>query len=200
MTIASLGQGEWGNKPNVPARHPPWQAAPMKQKLQLDSVPSPIGDLVIVADVDGRLCAAEFADHRDRLEKSLRLQFGAGRYELVPARDPAGLSTAISAYFAGDLAAIDGLPVAAGGTMFQRSVWDALRRIPCGATTSYQSLAQTIGRPTAVRAVGTANGANPVSVVVPCHRVVGSGGDLTGYGGGLARKRWLLDHEAKAAR
>jgi methylated-DNA-[protein]-cysteine S-methyltransferase len=170
----------------------------MKHQLQIDSVPSPIGDLVIVADAEGRLCAAEFADHRERLEKSLRLQFGKGRYELMPRRDPAGLSTAISAYFAGDLGAIDGLPVAAGGTAFQRSVWDALRRIPCGRITTYGALAAAIGHPTAVRAVGHANGANPVSVVVPCHRVVGSGGGLTGYGGGLARKRWLLDHEAGA--
>ncbi len=90
------------------------------------------------------------------------------------------------AYFAGDLAAIDDLPVAAGGTEFQRRVWEAL--------------AQKIGRPAAARAVGTANGANPVSVVVPCHRVIGTGGSLTGYGGGLARKRWLLGHEAKAVR
>lgn len=172
----------------------------MKQELQTDSVPSPIGDLVIVADMAGNLCAAEFADRDERLHRSLHLQFGAGRYVLVPARDPAGLSTAISAYFAGDLDAIDDLPVAAGGTEFQRRVWEALRRIPCGATTSYQALARKIGRPAAVRAVGTANGANPVSVVVPCHRVIGTGGSLTGYGGGLARKRWLLDHEAKAAR
>ncbi len=171
----------------------------MKHRLQTDSVPSPIGALVIVADAEGRLCAAEFADHHGRLEKSLRLQFGAGRYELTQARDPAGLSTAISAYFAGDLGAIDDLPVAAGGTEFQRRVWEALRRIPGGATTSYPALAQKIGRPAAVRAVGTANGANPVSVVVPCHRVIGTGGSLTGYGGGIERKRWLLAHEAKAA-
>jgi methylated-DNA-[protein]-cysteine S-methyltransferase len=172
----------------------------MKRHLQIDSVPSPIGDLDIVADADGRLCAAEFADHRDRLEKSLRLQFGKGRYELAAVRDPAGLSAAIAAYFAGDLDAIDSLPVASGGTPFQRSVWEALRRIPCGGTTSYRALAAVIGRPGAVRAVGHANGANPVSVVVPCHRVIGSGGGLTGYGGGLARKRWLLDHEAKSAK
>jgi methylated-DNA-[protein]-cysteine S-methyltransferase len=96
------------------------------------------------------------------------------------------------------LDAIDGLAVAARGTDFQRSVWRALRRIPCGETTSYGALAQRIGRPTAVRAVGHANGANPVSIVVPCHRVIGSDGSLTGYGGGIERKRWLLAHEQRA--
>jgi methylated-DNA-[protein]-cysteine S-methyltransferase len=105
------------------------------------------------------------------------------------------LSAAISNYFAGDLGVIDRLPVQTGGTEFQKEVWHALREIPCGTTTSYGELARRIGRPAAVRAVGLANGANPVAVVVPCHRVIGSNGSLTGYGGGIERKRWLLDHE-----
>lgn len=171
----------------------------MEQRLLVDRLATPIGELVIVAEAAGGLCAAEFADHEDRLQRSLRLHYGAGGFSLVPARDPAGHSTALAAYFAGDFGAIDGIEVAAGGTAFQRSVWQALRRIPCGAPTSYAALAREIGRPAAVRAVGHANGANPVSVVVPCHRLIGSSGALTGYGGGLARKRWLLDHEAKAA-
>jgi len=101
----------------------------------------------------------------------------------------------MTAYFAGDLAVIDRLPVRTGGTGFQRAVWQALRGIPCGTMVTYTELARRIGRPTAVRAVGHANGANPVGIVVPCHRVIGSGGSLTGYGGGIERKSWLLTHE-----
>ena len=102
-------------------------------------------------------------------------------------------------YFAGELAAIDTLPVQTGGTAFQREVWRALREIPCGGTVSYAELAERIGRPTAVRAVGLANGSNPVGIVVPCHRVIGANGSLTGYGGGIERKRWLLEHEGSVS-
>jgi methylated-DNA-[protein]-cysteine S-methyltransferase len=102
----------------------------------------------------------------------------------------------MDAYFRGELRAIDGLRVETRGTPFQRAVWTALREIPCGTTVSYSDLARRIERPSAVRAVGLANGANPVAIVVPCHRVVGAGGALTGYGGGLSRKRWLLAHES----
>ena len=115
------------------------------------------------------------------------------------AANPAGLSAAIRAYFDGKLEAIDGLPVATGGTPFQRKVWQALRQIPCGRTLSYGALAKRIGRETAVRAVGHANGDNPISIVVPCHRVIGANGTLTGYGGGIERKRWLLAHEGASA-
>ena len=109
--------------------------------------------------------------------------------------DPGGVSSALKAYFDGELTAIDGLAVCADGTPFQQTVWRALRDIPCGQTISYSTLARRIGRPTAVRAVGLANGSNPVGIVVPCHRVIGANGTLTGYGGGLDRKRWLLAHE-----
>ena len=98
-------------------------------------------------------------------------------------------------YFGGDVGALDTVPVELNGTPFQKTVWQALRRIPCGTTISYAELARRIGDPAAVRAVGTANGANPVAVIVPCHRVIGSNGNLTGYGGGLDRKQWLLEHE-----
>jgi methylated-DNA-[protein]-cysteine S-methyltransferase len=128
----------------------------------------------------------------------LRREYGEHGFVLEPRRDPCGFTSAMNAYFAGDLRVIDGLPVETGGTPFQRTVWKALRDIPCGTTESYAGLARRIDRPSAVRAVGLANGANPVAVVVPCHRVVGSNGTLTGYGGGLERKRWLLDHEAAA--
>lgn len=105
----------------------------------------------------------------------------------------------LDAYFAGDRTAFD-LPLAPRGTRFQRQVWEALRAIPYGTTTSYGALAAGIGNPAAVRAVGLANGRNPIPIVVPCHRVIGSDGALTGYGGGLEAKRLLLDLESRAAR
>jgi len=160
-----------------------------------DRIKTPIGDLDIVADEGGRLRAVEWTDHEDRMCHSLRIQYGKEGYALTSARNPAGLSNALRAYFDGDLAAIERLKVATGGTEFQKSVWKALRTIACGETITYALLAQRVGRPTAVRAVGHANGDNPISVVVPCHRVIGTNGSLTGYGGGIERKRWLLAHE-----
>jgi methylated-DNA-[protein]-cysteine S-methyltransferase len=103
---------------------------------------------------------------------------------------------AVEAYFGGDLTAFDAVVVKTGGTVFQQAVWAALRAIPAGETRSYGQLAAAIGSPRAVRAVGLANGSNPVGVIVPCHRVIGANGTLTGYAGGLERKRWLLAHEA----
>ena len=160
-----------------------------------DRIGTPIGDLDIVADEAGRLRAVEWTDHADRMHHSLRLHYGRDGYALKTARDPAGLSRALRAYFDGELAAIDRLKVATGGTDFQKAVWKALRTVACGETITYAMLAQRVGRPTAVRAVGHANGDNPISVVVPCHRVIGTNGSLTGYGGGIERKRWLLAHE-----
>ncbi len=163
--------------------------------LLIDRIKTPIGELAIVADEAGRVRATEWTDHDHRMHESLRLHYGSDGYALKTARNPGGASTALRAYFDGELNAIDALKVATGGTDFQKTVWKALRRIPCGKTMSYAVLAERIGRPTAVRAVGTANGANPISVVVPCHRVIGTNGSLTGYGGGIERKRWLLAHE-----
>ncbi|KAA0596595.1 methylated-DNA-[protein]-cysteine S-methyltransferase [Azospirillum lipoferum] len=162
--------------------------------LLIDRTATPIGELIVVADGEGALRAIDWTDHEDRLHRLLRLHHSGG-YELRPSRDPGGLTRAMDAYFAGDLAVIDRLPVRTGGTPFQRAVWAALRGIPCGTTIAYRELAALAGRPAAVRAAGHANGANPLSVVVPCHRVIGSGGALTGYGGGVERKRWLLAHE-----
>jgi methylated-DNA-[protein]-cysteine S-methyltransferase len=114
--------------------------------------------------------------------------------------DDARLAATLTAYFAGDLAALDRVEVAASGTSFQHAVWDALRRIPAGETMSYVDVAREIGVPGASRAVGTANASNPVGVIVPCHRVVRADGSIGGYGGGVERKRWLLAHEgAKVA-
>ncbi|MGH6893390.1 MAG: methylated-DNA--[protein]-cysteine S-methyltransferase [Dongiaceae bacterium] len=169
----------------------------MDKRLQLlvDRLKTPIGELAIVADEDGKLRAVEWTEHDDRMHRALRLHYGADGYALKTARNPAGLGTLIRSYFEGEVRAIDGLKVATGGTEFQKAVWKALRAIPCGATISYAKLAQSVGRPTAVRAVGHANGTNPISVVVPCHRVIGTDGSLTGYGGGIERKRWLIAHE-----
>ena len=168
-------------------------------RLSVDRTRTPIGELMVVADGLGRLRAVHWSDHEDGLARMLARQYGEKGFALEPARDPAGLTARIDAYFAGDLAAIDALPVEMVGTPFQREVWMALRGIPVGSTVSYSELALRIGRPAAVRAVGLANGANPVGVVVPCHRVVGKGGALVGYGGGMARKRWLLAHESAAS-
>lgn len=110
--------------------------------------------------------------------------------------DPSGLADALRRYFDGDLGAIADLPVRFDrGTPFQQEVWSALRTIPLGETISYAELAERVGRPTGYRAVGSANGQNPVGIVVPCHRVIASDGTLGGYAGGLDRKRWLLAHE-----
>jgi len=163
--------------------------------LFLDRVPTPIGQMMLVVDAGGRLRLAFFAENEDPVHRHLAYQYGTGKFYLEPASDPHGLTAAVARYFAGDLHAIDDLPVETGGTAFQREVWRALRTIPCGTTTSYGELAKQIGHPAAVRAVGTANGANPIAVVLPCHRVIGANGSLTGYGGGIERKRWLLNHE-----
>jgi methylated-DNA-[protein]-cysteine S-methyltransferase len=161
--------------------------------LLIDRVESPLGPILLVAEGEA-LRALEFGDDEDRLLRQLRRQGGAA-VGLVPANDPAGLSTRLRAYFAGDIEIFDEVPVRAGGTPFQREVWAALREIPPGRTTSYGQLATRLGRPGASRAVGLANGANPVAIAVPCHRVIGADGTLTGYGGGVERKRWLLEHE-----
>lgn len=174
----------------------------MSEALQLliDQIDTPIGRMSLVADRDGNLRAAEWVDDEEQMLRLLQRQYGKDAVTLEPARNPSGLTQALSNYFSGSLAAIDDVPVETAGTPFQREVWRALRTIPCGATISYSQLAERIGRPTAVRAVGLANGSNPIAVVVPCHRVIGSNGSLTGYGGGIERKRWLLEHEKASPR
>ena len=142
-----------------------------------------------------KLCAFQLATMRVRPASPL------ARLDTLGARrstDPAGVATALAAYFRGDLGALDAIDVDPEGTPFQRRVWAALRTIPHGETTSYGALARALGMPTASRAVGAANGANPIWIVVPCHRVIGTSGALTGYAGGLDVKRWLLEHERAA--
>jgi len=167
-------------------------------QLLIDRTDTPIGKMLVVVDHDGYLRVVDWTDHEARMQRLLRLHYGENGFRLTPARNPNGVTHAISRYFAGELTAIDALPVRTAGTPFQREVWQALRKITCGTTVSYATLAKRIGRPAAVRAVGLANGSNPVGVVVPCHRVIGANGSLTGYGGGIERKRWLLEHEASA--
>jgi methylated-DNA-[protein]-cysteine S-methyltransferase len=153
---------------------------------------SPIG-AITVAVRDGRLCALNFADYQPAQVRWLEQRFGPITFK--PAPDPIGIITALTAYFGGGLAAFDTIELDAGGTSFQARVWSELRKVPVGRTVSYGELATRIGSPRAVRAVGAANGRNPISIVVPCHRVIGSDRRLVGYGGGLDRKRWLLRHE-----
>ena len=167
--------------------------------LRIDRFDTPIGEMMVVADREGNLRAVDWVDHEIRMRRLLRLHYGEDGFRLEPARNPNDLTDAISRYFEGELTAIDLLPVQTVGTPFQREVWRALRNIPCGTTVSYAKLAEQVGRPAAVRAVGLANGSNPVGVVVPCHRVIGTNGSLTGYGGGIKRKSWLLEHEASAS-
>ena len=172
----------------------------MSQPLQflMDRIETPIGEMILVADHEGNLRAIDWTDHEDRMLRLLRRHYGTNGFTLQPAANPHGLSDCFRCYFAGDLTALDNVPVKTAGTPFQREVWRALRNIPRGTTISYSQLAQSIGRPKSTRAVGLANGANPIAILVPCHRVIGSSGSLTGYGGGIERKQWLLDHERRA--
>ena len=160
--------------------------------LRKTTLATPAGAVVLVER--GRaLVALVFEDRWKGMSAELARRFGEFTFKENLQTERA--AAALQRYFAGDLHALDALEVDTGGTPFQQEVWRALRRIPAGSTWSYARLAQQIGRPSATRAVAAANGANPVSIVVPCHRVIGSDGSLTGYGGGLPRKRWLLVHE-----
>ncbi len=160
--------------------------------FRFDRVPSPIGLVLAVAD-EASLVSLDFEGYEPRMMALLAKRYGG--FQLAESRDPLGVRGRIEAYFSGDFAALDALPDETGGTPFQRQVWQGLRRIPCGTVTSYGRLAASLGRPAASRAVGYANSLNPIAIVLPCHRVVGGNRDLTGYAGGLERKRWLLDHE-----
>lgn len=167
-------------------------------RLIIDRINTPISEMLIVVDKQENIRAVDWSDYESRTLLLLRRHYGTDGFTLEPGKIPRGITDAVKRYFTGALTALDALPVATAGTPFQRAVWQALREIPCGTTVSYATLAQKIGKPSAMRAVGLANGSNPIGVVVPCHRVIGADGSLTGYGGGLDRKRWLLDHESNA--
>ena len=164
----------------------------MPPRVAITLVSSPIGPLTLAARGQ-RLCALQFGDTRQALLERWRTREPA--LLVNEHSDPAGAGAVLRDYFAGDLDALDRVSVEMDGTPFQRRVWTALRTIRAGRTASYSDIARTIGLPSSVRAVGAANGANPIAVVVPCHRIIGASGSLTGYGGGLERKRWLLEHE-----
>jgi methylated-DNA-[protein]-cysteine S-methyltransferase len=157
-----------------------------------DRISTPIGDMVLIAR-DDVLLLLEFDDATDRVAREMRVRFGD--VELQKASNPFGFSEVMQDYFAGNPSAIDNLPTDGGGTAFEKQVWAELRKIPCGTTKSYGDIARTLGDINLSRAVGTANGRNPIAIVVPCHRVIGADGSMTGYGGGLKRKEWLLRHE-----
>jgi len=161
--------------------------------LWIDHVRSPLGTLTIVA-TDDALCALTFAGERSQMLARIRSRFPG--VVLKRRGDSNDHATRLHVYFAGDLNALNGITVDCGGTVFQEQVWKALRSIPAGTTLTYRRLAEIVRRPRAVRAVGRANARNPVCLVIPCHRIIGSDGHLTGYGGGIWRKRWLLTHEA----
>jgi len=165
----------------------------MSLSLVLALFPSPVGDIRLVSDADGGLRALDFDGHDDRMQRLLRLHYG--EVDLSPGPAPAAVARALSAYFDGDLSALDAVPTTTGGTDFQRSVWAALRDIPPGETQGYGQLAARIGRPSASRAVGAANGANPVAVLIPCHRVIRGDGSIGGYAYGTGIKAELLARE-----
>lgn len=171
-------------------------AAVPPDTLTLARIATPVGEVLLVTDAEGAVRALDFSDYEPRMMRLLgRHAPGAA---LVPDRAPEAVRGAMQAYFAGEVSALDAMVVKTGGTAFQRAVWAALRAIPAGQTRSYGQLAAAIGAPKAVRAAGLANGQNPIAVIVPCHRVIGANGTLTGYAGGVERKRWLLRHEGVA--
>ena len=160
--------------------------------IEIATIDSPIGKLTTAAR-GARVCLLHFGAASPALKASLKSWYPDEKIEA--GSDPGGAVGVLRRYFDGDLGSLDEIEVELHGTSFQRGVWTALRSVKAGTTLSYAQLADRVGAPAAVRAVGAANGANPVALVLPCHRIIGSNGSLTGYGGGLDRKRWLLDHE-----
>jgi methylated-DNA-[protein]-cysteine S-methyltransferase len=169
----------------------------MSTIILADHIETPIGPMLLMVRND-RIIGLEFDDQPERYLKDLRHRFG--EFTFVETANPCGFSDQLRTYYAGDIRAVDTLPTIGGGTPFQERVWAELRRIPAGTTISYGELAVRLGDKKATRAVGLANGRNPISVVVPCHRVIGADGSLTGYGGGVPRKKWLLAHEGAVPR
>jgi methylated-DNA-[protein]-cysteine S-methyltransferase len=178
------------------AQEPP-AAIARPARLHLDRLPTPIGEALLVTDENGVLRALDFHDRESRMLRLLRRHYGC--MSLANGAAPGDVRGSLRRYFEGEWRALRTIGWATAGTPFQQSVWKALVGIACGQTMSYGALARLLGRPNASRAVGLANGSNPVAVVVPCHRVIGGSGKLTGYGGGLHRKQWLLDHERAPA-
>ena len=171
----------------------PARSTKSPERFGLDRLTTPIGIALLVTDADGALRALDWEDYEHRMRELLRLHYGPVDLSDRPA--PTEMRTALSRYFEGDLGQLSGIAWRIAGTPFQQKVWTALAQIPVGTTMSYGALAAKIDVPKAIRAVGHANGSNPISVVLPCHRLIGADGSLVKYGGGLERKRWLLRHE-----
>jgi methylated-DNA-[protein]-cysteine S-methyltransferase len=171
-------------------------SAKKSEVFGLGRLQTPIGTALLVTDADGVLRALDWEEYQPRMNDLLRLQYGA--VVLKDAPPPRDIKAALTGYFKGDLGQLNAIRWRVAGTPFQHKVWTALPGIPAGTTMSYGALAAQLDVPRAVRAVGRANGSNPISVVVPCHRLIGANGSLIKYGGGLERKRWLLAHEGIA--
>ena len=171
--------------------------------LMIDRIPmprskhgaAPFEEIIIAVD-DGKLAALDFNGYEERMQRLLAKRYAGVKF--AEKSNPCGFAACLRSYLAGELDALNEIPVEPGGTEFQRAAWQALRTIPAGHTATYSEQAARIGKPKAVRAIGAANGQNPVAIVLPCHRVVGANGSLTGYAGGVATKVWLLRHEGAA--
>jgi len=172
----------------------------MTETFRLSRIPTPVGAMLIAVDDQDRLRVLDWDSHVERMERLMERYYGPGAVVLAESEADHPVRAKLMAYVEGDIGAIDNVATMTTGTVFQRKVWAALREIPAGQTWSYGQLAAHVGEPGAARAVGLANGSNPIGVVVPCHRVIGANGTLTGYGGGIERKRWLLRHEGAAFR
>ncbi len=165
------------------------------QSLELSIYASPLGDIQLLT-VKQKLCYLDFADNPERMEKLMKTRYG--EYEIIQAEVPTELNQCLNQYFSGDLDAFDDIEMDTGGTSFQRKVWRSLLKIPHGTTMDYSTLAHSAGNASAVRAAASSNARNPISIIIPCHRVIGKDGSLRGYAGGIDRKRWLLRHEGVA--
>jgi len=161
-------------------------------QLHASTYQSPIGPIELLSHND-RLCYLDFADNPERLITLMTRRYG--KYEVVQSKDHDHWHQRLDRYFAGEKNAFDGILLETGGTAFQEKVWQSLREIPRGETLDYSSLAARAGNSRAVRAAASSNARNPISIVIPCHRVIGKDGSLRGYAGGEYRKQWLLEFE-----
>ena len=162
------------------------------RQLDLTICSSPVGEIAVFGG-HGTLCLLDFNENRDRSNKLLKKRFG--EFETREVENLSGIREMLERYFKGDWRAFEDIELDAGGTDFQQSVWNRLKAISTGDTMSYDQLAREVGRPESIRAVAGANASNPVSIIIPCHRVIGKNGAMRGYAGGVERKIWLLKHE-----
>jgi len=167
----------------------------MTTQIHVSRFPSPVGPLSL-ATVNGKLVHLDFEGNEERMHILQARRFRHPQWQEQEQSAPGAITQWLEAYFAGELRPLPWQQIQLTGTEFQQHVWQGLTGIPAGEHRSYSTLAETLGNPKAVRAVARANALNPVAILIPCHRVIGANGTLTGYAGGLERKAWLLDHEA----